>query len=230
MKILMIMKDDEMLEGVSLSFRLRWPQAILVSSAEGYRGIEMVETESPEVVLLDMTLPDMDGFEVLSQIRTFSNVPLIVVTGRGEEIERVRGLELGADDYVVKPFSYMELLARVRAVLRRAELATALPTHPHFTCSHFHISFAQRQVIVAGNKVELTPTEYNLLQELVLNTGKVMTHMQLLQKVWGPDYRDEKEYLHEFVRRLRNKLEPEKANPRYIISVPGVGYQFKVDE
>ena len=135
-------------------------------------------------------------------------------------------LDLGADDYITKPFGASELIARVRAVVRRTETAATIPTEPSFASGDLEVSFAQRRVTVAGKEVKLTPTEYALLQELVLNAGKVLTHTHLLNKVWGPEYREDTQYLHVFVRRLRVKLEPDPANPG-IMTVPGVGYQFK---
>jgi len=169
----------------------------------------------------------MDGFEVCRQLREWSQIPIIMLSARGDESDKVKCLELGADDYITKPFGASELIARVRAVLRRTEAARTIPTQPSFTSGDLKISFAQRQVIVADKEVKLTPTEYSLLQELVLNAGKVLTHTHLLNKVWGLEYRDERWYLHVFVRRLRVKLEPDPQNPRYIMTVPGVGYQFK---
>jgi two-component system KDP operon response regulator KdpE len=142
----------------------------------------------------------------------------------------VKCLDLGADDYITKPFGAEDLLARVRAVVRRTEFAGTVSGHPLFTSGDLKISFDQRQVTIAGREVKLTPTEFSLLQELTLNAGKVLTHTHLLQRVWGPEYRDEKENLHEFVHRLRNKLEPDKENPSHIISVSGVGYQFRTGD
>jgi two-component system KDP operon response regulator KdpE len=150
-----------------------------------------------------------------------------MLSARHSVEDKVKCLELGADDYVTKPFGRDELAARVMAVLRRAEVAGTTPTAPSFTCDDLEIDFAQRRVTIADSEVKLTPIEYNLLQELVLNANKVLTHTHLLHKIWGPEYQDEKEYLHVFIGRLRNKLEPDPANPRYITTVPSVGYQFK---
>lgn len=227
MKVLMILNDPEMLEGISLSFRLRWPQATLVSTVQGAEGVEMVETESPDLVLLDLALPDMDGFEVLSQIRTFSSVPLIVVTARGEEIERVRGLELGADDYVVKPFSHMELLARVRAVLHRTradDLGQRLP----LVHGGLVINFQSQEVILHGEEIKLTPTEYRLLCQLVDNIGQTLSQRVLIQRVWGEDYLDTPNLLKVHIHRLRRKLRDTPEDGRIIVTVPGRGYRFKV--
>jgi two-component system KDP operon response regulator KdpE len=150
-----------------------------------------------------------------------------MLSARGDESDKVKCLDLGADDYITKPFGKGELIARVKAVLRRTEAATTIPTQPSFTSGDLEINFAQRQVAVSGKEVKLTPTEYTLLQEFALNAGKVLTHTHLLNKVWGPEYREEREYLHVFIRRLRAKLEPDPTNPKCIMTVSGIGYQFK---
>jgi two-component system KDP operon response regulator KdpE len=183
--------------------------------------------ELPDLVILDIVMPKMDGFEVCRRLREWTQVPIIMLSAKGDESDKVKCLDLGADDYITKPFGKDELIARVRAVLRRAEAAATTSTKPSFACGDVRVNFASRQVTVAGNEVKLTPTEYTLLQELVLNASKVLTHTHLLNKVWGPEYRDEREYLHVFVRRLRSKLETDPTKPRYILTVPGVGYQFK---
>jgi len=172
-------------------------------------------------------MPKIDGFEVCRRLREWSPIPIIMLSARGDESDKVKCLDLGADDYITKPFGAGELIARVKAVLRRTEAAASIPTQPSFTSGDLQINFVKRQVTVAGKEVKMTPTEYSLLQEFVLNAGKVLTHTYLLNKVWGPDYREEREYLHVFVRRLRAKLEPDPTNPEYIMTLPGVGYQFK---
>ncbi|MFH1651614.1 MAG: response regulator transcription factor, partial [Chloroflexota bacterium] len=178
-------------------------------------------------VILDIMMPRMDGFEVCRRLREWTEIPIIMLSAKGDENAKVKCLNLGADDYVTKPFGSDELLARVRAVLRRTTATAVSSARPTFSSGNLQISFAERKVTISGKEIRLTPTEFNLLQELVLHAGKVNTHTHLLQKVWGPEYLEEKEYLHEFVRRLRNKLEPDKDNPSYLISVPGVGYQFR---
>ena len=226
MKSLMILDDNEMLEAISLSFELRWPQGILVATNEGGRGIELVETDSPDVVLMDMTLPDMDGFEALSQIRAFSNVPVIVVTSRGEEIERVRGLEMGADDYVVKPFSYMELLARVRAVIRRTH-AEDMTQHKCLSQGGMVINYQSQEVTLRGEEIKLTPTEYRLLCQLAANSGRTISQRTLVERVWGEEYLDTPNLLKVHIHRLRRKLGDASENPQIIVTVPGRGYRLK---
>jgi len=197
------------------------------AAMDGVEALKTIEMELPDLVILDIMMPKMDGFEVCRKLREWSQIPIIMLSARADENDKVKCLDLGADDYMTKPFGKDELMARISAVMRRTKSTAAIPTQPSFTSGDLEINFAQRRVTVAGKEVKLTPTEYNLLQELVLNPGKVLTHIHLLGKIWGPEYREEREYLHVFVRRLRNKLEPDRANPRYIISVPGVGYQFK---
>jgi len=226
-KTLLIIEDDPvLLRGLKDNFEA---QGYLVRTAkDGQKGLDALLTAPPDLLLLDLMLPKVNGYEICRTARSRQlDMPIIMLTARADEMDRVVGLEIGADDYVTKPFGGEELLARVRAVLRSAEVVGAVSDRPPFTSGDLKISFAQRQVTVAGREVKLTPTEFGLLQELTLNAGKVLTHTHLLQKVWGPEYRDEKEYLHEFVRRLRNKLEPDKKKPSYIVSVPSIGYQFR---
>jgi len=152
-----------------------------------------------------------------------------MLSARGDLIDKVKCLDLGADDYLSKPFGIEELLARVRAVLRRTEVVGTMPTQASFTSGELQINFAARQVTIAGDEIRLTPTEYSLLQELVLTRGRILTHRMLLNKVWGPEYGDEREYLHVFIGRLRKVLEPDLEHPRYIMTVPGVGYKFQAE-
>ncbi len=217
--------DDEVSILRYVSARLRKEGYEVVTASNGEEALQRAEEEPPVLVMLDIMMPEMDGYEVCHRLREWSEVPIIMLSARGDESDKVKCFELGADDYITKPFGSDELLARVKAVLRRTEVKSA-PVRPALACGELKVSFAQRQVTVAGREVKLTPTEFYLLQELTLNAGKVLTHAHLLQKIWGPEYRDEKEYLHEFARRLRKKLEPDRDNPRYIISVSGVGYQF----
>ena len=198
-----------------------------LAALDGAEAIEVVEREMPDLVILDIMLPRIDGFEVLSRLREWCQIPIIVLSARGDAEDKVKCLDLGADDYLSKPFDLEELLARIRAVFRRTKAAGMVPPQPSLSFGELEVNFAQRSVTVAGRETKLTPTEYSLLKELVLNKGKVLTHLQLLGRVWGPEYRDEKDYLHTFIRRIRAKIEPEPAAPRHIISVPGVGYQFK---
>ena len=199
----------------------------VIAAMDGSLAINTFEKELPDLVILDIMMPKIDGFEVCRRLREWTQTPIIMLSARGDEGDKIKCLDLGADDYITKPFGAGELIARVNAVLRRSEVVGNQPARPSFTRGDLMINFAQRQVTVAGNEIRLTPTEYNLLQEFVLNAGKVLTHTYLLNKVWGPEYRDETEYLHVFARRLRLKLEHDPAAPRYLMTVPGVGYQFQ---
>lgn len=197
---------------------------------EAYRGLDAIQKmrdSMPDLILLDVMMPDIDGFEALQMIREFSSVPVIMLTAKGEEEDKVRGLELGADDYITKPFSPRELSSRVKAVMRRAEMGTASPTHEMIDVDeHLKLDFGKREVWVDGKIVKLRPTEYRLLYHLVQNAGWVLTYDQLLAKVWGYEYRDEPHYVRLYINYLRQKLEPDLANPRYIFTERGVGYRF----
>jgi two-component system KDP operon response regulator KdpE len=200
---------------------------IVVVAINGSEALKAVELDPPDLVLLDIMMPEMDGFEVCRRLREWTTVPIIMLTARGDEIDRVRCLELGADDYISKPFGVNEMMARVQAVLRRSTPRnTPFSSKPSFTCGGLTINFTDRRVTVDDKEVKLTPTEYNLLRELALNEGKVLTHPQLLQKVWGPEYKSETQYLHVFIRRLRSKLEAGSETLSCITTIPGVGYKI----
>jgi len=180
----------------------------------------------PDLILLDVMMPDLDGFETLRLIRDLSTVPVIMLTAKGEEEDRVRGLELGADDYITKPFSPRELVSRVGAVLRRTEMA-GQPVHDVIQVDNrLKLDFDRREIWVDGQLVKLRPTEFRLLYHLVQNAGWVVPHEQLLAKVWGYEYRDETHYLRLYINYLRQKLEDDPSNPKYIITERGVGYRF----
>jgi DNA-binding response OmpR family regulator len=197
------------------------------TASDGKVGLEIFDREVPSLVILDITMPGLDGYTVCRRIREFSQVPVIMVTARGNEEEKITGFECGADDYMTKPFSVREFVARVKAVLRRNQFGDAIVSQPIFRSRDLEIDFDRRSVTIAGNMVNLTPTEYNLLQELVLKRGKALTYSYLLQKVWGPEYLNETEYLHVFIGRLRSKLHLDSRDQKYIITLSGVGYQFR---
>lgn len=197
----------------------------VVAAATGEDALEMLDSVSPDLILLDLLLPGkVDGYEVCRQVRASSAVPVIMLTAKAQESDKVRGLDLGADDYITKPFSSQELLARVRAVLRRSSIQDRLVRSEVVETGALSIDLGRRRVSVAGKEVELTPTEYNLLAELARNAGRVMLHEELLSRVWGPEYRGETEYLRAYIRYLRRKLEEDPAHPNFIISRPGIGY------
>lgn len=226
MKVLVIEDSPEIVDAVSMCFELRWPDSEVMSTDKGRRGITMVKDNPPDVVILDLGLPDLDGFEVLKEIRYFSNVPVAILTVRDAEVDKVRGLELGADDYITKPFSHLELLARVRAILRRTQIPEHGTKQKILSSSNLVIDFISRTVTVNKQPVRLTPTEYNLLYYLALNSNTVLTRQALLEKVWGEEYIDSPEYLKVYIQRLRNKIEEDPSNPQLIISERGIGYKF----
>lgn len=195
---------------------------------DGLEALAIVEKENPTLVILDIMMPKIDGFEVCRRLREFSQVPVIMLSALTNESEKVKCLDIGADDYITKPFSIEELMARIRAVLRRTKSMIADIARPIFIKDALEVNFDRRKVFVNGIEIRLTPTEYSLLQELVVSAGKVLTQSHLLQKVWGPEYQGEREYLHVFIGRLRAKIEHDASNPRYIITIPGVGYEFKI--
>ncbi len=226
-KTRILVVDDELSIIKFLRATLKAESYEVLTAMDGAEALQNIEMELPDLVILDIMMPKIDGFEVCRRLREWSQIPIIMLSARGDEGDKVKCLELGADDYITKPFGVDELLARVRAVMRRTETAGSIPTQPSFASGDLKINFVERRVTVAGKEVKLTPTEYKLLQELVLNANKVLTHGMLLGKVWGPEYGEEKEYLRVFIGRLRKELEPDPESPRYIVTIPGVGYQFK---
>jgi DNA-binding response OmpR family regulator len=195
-----------------------------VTAVNGEEAIDVVSSELPDLVILDLMLPKVDGYEVCRRIREFSLVPVVMLTAKGEQVDKLRGFEMGADDYLTKPFAPPELLARVQAVLRRSQHGVTSNTPSVARCGDIALDFLRRRVTVKDEQVKLTPTEFKLLTQLALNMGKVMSHTELLTKVWGPEYRDDRDYLWAYVRHLRRKLEPDPENPVHILSEPGIGY------
>lgn len=218
--------DDEERMARFIRLNLEQDGFQVVEAHRGMQAIEAVRVDMPDVVVLDVMMPDLDGFEVLKIIRETSTVPVIMLTAKGEEEDRVRGLELGADDYVTKPFSPRELVSRVRAVIRRSDSAGLTTREVIEVDDRLRIDFGRREVWVEGELVKLRPTEYRLLYHLVQNTGWVLTYDQLLTKVWGYEYRDEPHYVRLYINYLRQKLEKDPANPQYILTERGVGYRF----
>lgn len=224
-RLILVVDDEErMVRFIRLNLE---HDGFRVSEAfNGNQAINKIRSNLPDLILLDVMLPDIDGFEVLRITREVSTVPVIMLTAKGEEDDRVRGLELGADDYITKPFSPRELSSRVRAVLRRTE-TSGPSTHGLIEVDdRLKIDFDRREVWVEGQLVKLRPTEYRLLYHLVQNAGWVISHDQLLAKVWGYEYRDEPHYVRLYINYLRKKLEKDPSNPKYILTERGIGYRF----
>ncbi|OGO60851.1 MAG: DNA-binding response regulator [Chloroflexi bacterium RBG_19FT_COMBO_49_13] len=200
----------------------------VLKAYNGEQALELVANENPDLVLLDIMMPILDGFTVCERIRKFSTVPIIMVTVKGEEQDRVRGLDIGADDYIVKPFSATEVLARVRAVLRRAAKPVNVPSPSIFHHGDMKIELAKAEVFLNGKKVYLSATEYRILLQLAQNVGSVLPSEQLLRDVWGVEYQKDKEILWVSISRLRQKLEADQNNPQHIVTRSGVGYIMPV--
>jgi DNA-binding response OmpR family regulator len=219
--------DDEPRLVQSIQMHLEMEGFRVISATNGYQALEKVVRETPELVILDVMMPDMDGFVTLKKIREISQVPVIFLSVKGEEFDRVRGLDLGADDYMTKPYSPRELISRIKAVLRRTEPKSIAGGSEIIVDTDLRFNLDQRKVIVRGKEVLLRPTEYRVLYQLVTNPGKLLTHEILLSRVWGPEYRDEDQYVRLYVGYLRQKIEENPKNPQYILSERGLGYRFK---
>jgi two-component system, OmpR family, KDP operon response regulator KdpE len=196
----------------------------MTEAKTGEEALELIPVERPDLILLDVNMPGRSGLDTCREIRLTSDVPIIMLTVRNTERDKVQALDAGADDYVVKPFGTEELMARIRAALRRASPSEALPP---FVSADLRIDFEKRSVMVSGQPIRLTPKEFELLHHLVANRGKTESHRRLLQAVWGPDYGEETEYLRVFINQLRKKIEPDPRHPRYIHTEPWVGYRFE---
>ena len=199
----------------------------VLDAPDGDKGLGLVASEMPDLVILDIMLPVMDGYEVCRRIRDFSLVPVVMLTARGEQVDKLLGFEMGADDYLTKPFAPAELLARVKAVLRRSQLGAPSTATAVIQCGEVSIDLVRRRVSRSGEPVALTKTEFGLLQELAQNAGKTLSHTELLTRVWGSEYRDDRDYLFAYVRRLRRKLEADPEHPALILSQVGYGYRLE---
>ena len=226
MRLLVVDDEPDVVESVRLGFDLQWREVDVLGAGDGQTALDVVEQEHPDIVLLDVGLPGDDGFAVLRQIRAFSDVPIVMLTARDDAMDKVKGLELGADDYVTKPFNHLELMARVRALLRRMEMPAPSSRAPSFRSGDLEVDFARQEARLAGRRLDLTPTEYKLLYHLVRNAGHILEHGTLLAKVWGREYVDEVDYIRVYVRRLRDKLGDSSVTPRYIQTERGLGYRF----
>jgi two-component system KDP operon response regulator KdpE len=223
-KILIVDDEERMIRFIRLN--LEHDGFVVAEAFNGKQALQRLRDSTPDLILLDVMMPDLDGFEVLEMIREISSVPVIMLTAKGEEDDRVHGLEKGADDYITKPFSPRELVSRVKAVLRRTEGPSGGMHGLIEIDERLKIDFDRREIWLEGKIVKLRPTEYRLLYHLVQNAGWVTSHDQLLAKVWGYEYRDEPHYVRLYINYLRQKLEKDPANPKYILTERGVGYRF----
>ena len=223
-RILMVDDEPDLRDAVRVYLEMHGYNVL--QAADGQEAVEKVRTTLPDLVVLDVMMPVMDGIAALQQLRTLSAVPVIMLTVKGDEDDKVRALRLGADDYVTKPFSQRELLARIESVLRRAAQPAVLPQDTIVVDDELTIDFARNRVIVRGKEEPLTATEHRLLYHLVTNAGRLMPSEILLARVWGPEYREEEHYVRLYVSYLRNKIEPDPAHPRYILTEKGLGYRF----
>jgi two-component system KDP operon response regulator KdpE len=203
----------------------------VLAAFSGDHAVETMALEQPDLILLDIILPGaVDGYQVARRLREFSEVPIIMLTAKAREADLLRGFDAGADDYITKPFSSKELLARIHAVLKRCQDAKSSPAQPEIVCGDLRIDLARRRVAIGEREIYLTPTEYRLLHELALHCNHVLFHEHLLTTVWGPEYRDDVDYLRSYIHLLRKKLEVDSANPQWIVSNPGVGYMLLVPD
>lgn len=223
LRILVADSDLPMLRFLRSNLEVGGYQVVL--AIDGEEALEKTERELPDLVILDVMLPRVDGVEVCRRLREWSQVPIIMLSTNGDEIDKVNCLDLGADDYITKPFGMGEMLARVRVALRHAR-PEVIASPSTFISGDLKVNFARWCVTIDSKEIKLTPIEFSLLEQLVLNAGKVLTHGMLLQKVWGTEYNREMHYVHVFIARLRKKLEHDPKKPKYILSKPGVGYYF----
>jgi len=231
MKKRILVVDDEEQVQRALRRNLAARDYDVAVASDGEEALDLAAEQEPDVVLLDLLMPRMDGLEFIRRFREWSRAPIIILSAVGEEHSKVDALDLGADDYVTKPFGIEELLARIRSALRRAGLGSDEARHGSvFECGDLQIDFHRRIVTVRGEEVRLTPTEYELLKVMVTNPNRVLTHNMLLKAVWGNRYGAEPEYLRVFVSQLRHKIEEDSSSPRFIITDPGVGYRFRTEE
>jgi DNA-binding response OmpR family regulator len=222
-KILVVDDDPQILNALTIGFRLQWPSSTVIPAGDATSGLRLFFEHEPDVVLLDVGMPDRNGYEVLEEIRRVSDTPVIMLTARGEETDQVHGLELGADDYVVKPFGHLALVARIKAVLRRAEPSSRMPL-ADFVAGDLAVDFRTRQVALRGQPVKLTPVEYKILEHLVRNAGRLVPHETLITRALGHQDGPAGDYLKVFISRLRSKIE--RADQRYIETERGIGYRF----
>ena len=228
MPLLLVVEDDTQMRKF-LRASLSSHGYRLVEAVNGSEGLSQAASYNPDLILLDLGLPDMDGLLVTKRLREWASAPIIVISARGQEDDKINALDAGADDYLTTPFGTGELLARIRVALRHSARSRQERSEPILTVGELSIDLDKRTVHVAGREVHLTPIEYKLLATLLKNAGKVLTHRQLLKEVWGPGYANNTQYLRVYMVQLRHKLEVDAARPRYLVTEPGVGYRLKSD-
>jgi two-component system KDP operon response regulator KdpE len=228
-KELILLIEDEQQMRRFLRITLQSQGYRLIEATTGNEGLLQAASRNPDVVLLDLSLPDIDGLEVARRLREWTQTPIIVISAREQEQDKVKALDFGADDYLTKPFNANELLARIRVALRHSVRGRSGRSEPIFTLQNLRVDLAQRLVFLDDKEVHLTPIEYKLLTVLIRHAGKVITHRQLLLDVWGPAHVNEVQYLRVYMTQLRHKLETEPARPRFLMNEPGVGYRLKFD-
>jgi DNA-binding response OmpR family regulator len=223
-RILIVDDEPDLVDAVRMYLEME--DYLVFSASNGYQALEKTRDLLPDLIVLDVMMPEMDGFETLREIRKMSTAPVIMLTAKGDEDDRVRGLRLGADDYVAKPFSQRELASRIQANIRRAEMPSQGARTEIEVDQDLRLDFSRAEVISRGQKVQLTPTEYRLLYHLASNPGRVLPYETILAKVWGTEYRQEEHYVRLYINYLRHKIEPDPSHPRYVLTERGLGYRF----
>jgi two-component system response regulator VicR len=227
MKILIIEDDEKITDILTISLKIRWPKAIVISAKDGQEGISLFGSKNPDLLILDLGLPDIDGLDVLKQIRGFSDKPVLILSVRGDEADIVEGLELGADEYVTKPFRQMELLSRIQCILRRQHGAS---DDTPLVCGCFNYLPTKRRLLFDDREIIFTMTEARIFEELIKNCGRAVSTENLAQAIWGTDYAGSNEAIHVYINRLRKKVEKAPSCPQFIINTPGIGYSLEQEE
>lgn len=226
MKILIVDDEPDICEIITIAFNLRWPELEITSAGTGAKALALVESENPDAIILDIVLPDADGFDLCAQLKAKSNAAILILSVRSTEKDKVRGLRLGADDYITKPFNHYELLARLKAVIRRRRQSGNAESDSNYRGQRISIDFGKKRISVNGVQIDLPPVEYSLLYHLVKNANRVIANRTLLAKVWGRDYVDQLDYLKMHIQSLRSKLESDPEDPKLIVAEKGLGYRF----
>jgi two-component system, OmpR family, response regulator VicR len=225
MKVIVIEDEKSIIDAISVAFEFRWPGVSLLSTSSGREGIELIRKEHPDVVILDINLPDINGFSVLKEVRTFSAAPIIILTVRADDVDILRGLEAGADDYIIKPFNYLTLLARIKTVLRRSENMSLKSTQDTVVSPQLRIDFVNQKVRLENQLIKLTPVEYRLLILLVKNKGSVVTYQCIMEDIWETKYQGDTKNIRLYIQRLRKRLKD--TPPNMILNKRDSGYIFK---